>query len=41
MSTEIKTQYADLECRILEIKAMAQELNEEGYSTSLILPFFL
>lgn len=30
MGTEIKTQYTDLECRILEIKAMAQELNEEG-----------
>ena len=29
MSTEIKTQCTDLECRILEIKAMAKELDEE------------
>jgi hypothetical protein len=29
MSTEFKTECTDLECRILEIKAMAKELDEE------------
>jgi len=29
MSTEFKTECNELECRILEIKAMAKELDEE------------
>jgi len=29
MGTEFKTECNDLECRILEIKAMAKELDEE------------
>mgnify|MGYP001817934232 CR=1 FL=1 len=29
MSTEFKTECTDLECKILEIKAMAKELDKE------------
>jgi len=29
MSTKFKTECTDLECKILEIKAMAKELDEE------------
>jgi len=29
MSTEFKTECTELECRILEIKAMAKELDDE------------
>jgi len=30
MSTELKNECTELECRILEIKAMAKELDEEN-----------